>query len=163
MKRLWAPWRMAYIKDVAQDKSCLFCKVAKTKEDEKNLLLFRGRLGFVMLNLYPYNSGHLMVAPYRHVGSIEQLTERESAELFRLAGKSIRVLGKTMKPQGFNLGMNLGRVAGAGVLGHLHLHIVPRWSGDTNFMPILGEAKVVPEALEATLEKLKRGFGKGGR
>lgn len=154
---------MAYIKDDAQGKGCLFCMTAQSKKDEKNLLLFRGRLGFVMMNLYPYNSGHLMVAPYRHVASIEHLTDRESAEFFRLAGKSIQVLGKAMKPQGFNLGMNLGRVAGAGVLGHLHLHIVPRWSGDTNFMPILGEAKVVPEALEATFDKLKRGFGKGGR
>jgi len=158
VKRLWAPWRMAYIKDAAKASGCLFCRTAKSGKDEGNLVVFRGRLGLVMMNRYPYNSGHLMVAPYRHVAAVETLTDRESAEMFRLAGRSVRILSRVMKPQGYNLGMNLGRVAGAGVLGHLHLHIVPRWSGDTNFMPLLGDTKVVAEALEATYKKLVQGF-----
>jgi len=149
---------MVYIRGAALESGCLFCRTARSRKDRENLLLFRGKLSFVMMNLYPYNSGHLMVAPYRHLADIEGLTGRESAELFGLAGKSIQVLNKVMKPQGYNLGMNLGRVAGAGVLGHLHLHIVPRWSGDTNFMPVLGETKVVAEALAATYEKLSKAF-----
>ncbi len=160
MKRLWAPWRMVYIKEAASESGCLFCRTARSGKEAENLLLFRGKLGFVMMNLYPYNSGHLMVAPFRHLATIEDLTDRESVLLFRLAGTSIRILDRVMKPQGYNLGMNLGRVAGAGVLGHLHLHIVPRWSGDTNFMPVLGETKVVAEALAATYKKLKREFGR---
>jgi ATP adenylyltransferase len=158
MKRLWAPGRMAYVKGASREKGCLFCRVSRARRDRDNLLLFRGKLGLVMMNLYPYNSGHLMVAPYRHVADVEDLTPRESSELFRLAGESIRILDRAMKPEGYNLGMNLGRIAGAGVPGHLHLHIVPRWSGDTNFMPLLGETKVVPEALAATYETLLRGF-----
>jgi ATP adenylyltransferase len=149
---------MVYIKQASKERGCLFCRMSRSRRDRDNLLLCRGKLGFVMMNLYPYNSGHLMVAPYRHVGDVEDLTADEGSELFRLTGEAIRILGRAMKPQGYNLGMNLGRIAGAGVPGHLHLHIVPRWSGDTNYMPLLGETKVVPEALETTYEKLLQGF-----
>jgi ATP adenylyltransferase len=158
MKHLWAPWRMVYIKGAPKASGCLFCKTARARNDKGNLLLHRGRLCFVMMNRYPYNTGHLMIAPYRHVAALEDLTDKESADLLHLAGKCLRVLGRAMKPQGFNLGMNLGRVAGAGVLGHLHLHIVPRWSGDTNFMPVIGGTKVVAEALTDTYEMLLKGF-----
>jgi ATP adenylyltransferase len=160
MKRLWAPWRMVYIKGATKASGCLFCRTARSTKDKENLLLHRGRLSFVIMNRYPYNSGHLMVAPYRHVPALEELSDKESADLLRLAGKCLQVLNKSMKPEGYNVGMNLGRVAGAGVLGHLHLHIVPRWGGDTNFMPVLGDTKVVAEALEETYQKLLEGFAK---
>jgi ATP adenylyltransferase len=151
---------MAYIKGATKASGCLFCRTARSRKDKENLLLYRGRLCFAMMNRYPYNSGHLMVAPYRHVAALEELGDKESADLLRLAGKCLQVLNKAMKPEGYNVGMNLGRVAGAGVLGHLHLHIVPRWSGDTNFMPVLGSTKVVNEALEETFEKLLSGLAK---
>lgn len=147
---------MAYIREASKEKGCLFCRASRSRADRKNLLLLRGKTGFVMMNLFPYNPGHLLVAPYRHVAKLEKLSDREREELLALAGRSIRVLDKLAKPHGYNLGMNLGRVAGAGVLGHLHLHVVPRWDGDTNFMPLLGDTKVIPEALVATFEKLAR-------
>ncbi len=161
MKRLWAPWRMEYICSARKSsgrRSCLFCRLVRSKDDEQNLLLLRSRLGLVLMNRFPYNNGHLMVAPNRHVAELERLTDREAHELFQLLQRSLVVLKRELTPQGFNVGMNLGRVAGAGVAGHLHIHIVPRWNGDTNFMPLVAETKVVSEHLATTYNRLKQRF-----
>jgi ATP adenylyltransferase len=141
-------------------RGCLFCRLLRQRCDEQNLVLLRGRLGFVVMNRYPYNNGHLMVAPNRHVADIERLRRDEWQELLSLTQQSMRALRLEMKPEGYNVGMNLGRVAGAGVAHHLHIHIVPRWLGDSNFMPLLAETKVVSEHLEESYRKLKRRFGK---
>jgi ATP adenylyltransferase len=137
---------------------CLFCNLRKAKDDRQNLILHRGRHAFVVMNRFPYNNGHVMVAPNRHTADLESLSAVEGAELFRLVQKSLAVLRKGLKPQGFNIGANLGRVAGAGVAGHLHVHIVPRWLGDVNFMPLLAETKVISEHLAETYDRLRRGF-----
>jgi ATP adenylyltransferase len=163
MRTLWAPWRAEYIycaagQDFIKRRHCLFCNLLKTKDDPKNLILHRGRRAFVVMNRFPYNNGHVMVAPNRHVATFEKLTAEEGAELFRLVQKSLAVLRRQLKPQGFNVGANLGRVAGAGVAGHVHIHIVPRWLGDVNFMPLLAETKVISEHLAETYEKLQRQF-----
>lgn len=163
MKKLWAPWRAEYLHCIGSskgEKRCLFCVLKKGKQDRENLILYRGRLGFVVMNRFPYNSGHLMIAPFRHTANLEGLTTAEVAEIFQLMQKSIRVLKQEFKPQGFNIGANLGTVAGAGVAGHIHFHIVPRWQGDTNFMPLLAETKVVSEHLQTTYERLVRHFTK---
>lgn len=157
MRQLWAPWRIKYILADKAD-GCIFCDKPKEDKDEENLILHRGRKCFVMMNKFPYNNGHLMVAPYRHTADLAGLSPEEREEIMALAGISVEVLEKVLSAQGFNIGMNLGRVAGAGIDQHLHLHIVPRWSGDTNFMPILGDVKVISEALEETYRKLKSGF-----
>jgi ATP adenylyltransferase len=157
MERLWAPWRMEYI-DSARDEEeggCLFCEKPKESDDEKALILARQEKSFAMLNKYPYNSGHLMVAPLRHVGRLEDLEDEETLDMQKLLARSIKALKEAMQPDGFNLGMNLGRVAGAGVPDHLHWHVVPRWNGDTNFMPVTAGAKVLPESLEASLALLR--------
>lgn len=140
---------------------CLFCRLRRSRDDDANLVLLRARAGFVVMNRFPYNNGHLMVAPNRHVAGPERLTTAEALELHRLVAQSLAALKKALKPQGFNVGMNLGRVAGAGVAGHLHVHIVPRWLGDVNFMPLLAETKVVSEHLSGTYERLKRCFRLG--
>jgi ATP adenylyltransferase len=159
-ERLWSPWRMEYIlRGEGEDGGgCLFCDLAAAgrDQDEANHLLARGRLSFVLLNAFPYNPGHLMVAPYRHVGDFEELTAEELAELMAFAGQAIRALREESGPHGFNLGMNLGQVAGAGIADHLHLHLVPRWGGDTNFMPVVGQTKVLPELLAETDRRLRR-------
>ena len=166
MRTLWAPWRAEYIycaagQDSTKRRHCLFCNLLKTKDDPKHLILHRGRRAFVVMNRFPYNNGHVMVAPSRHVATIEKLTAEEGAELFRLVQKSLAVLRRQLKPQGFNVGANLGRVAGAGVAGHVHIHIVPRWLGDVNFMPLLSETKVISEHLTETYDRLRKGFGPG--
>jgi ATP adenylyltransferase len=156
MERLWAPWRQEYI-DNARDEDeggCLFCEKPKEGDDEKALILARSEKSFAMLNKYPYNSGHLMVAPYRHVGEVEELEDEEALDMQRLLQRSIKAVKEAIQPDGFNLGMNLGRVAGAGVPDHLHWHVVPRWNGDTNFMPVTGETKVIPHRLTQTLNLL---------
>ena len=152
MKQLWAPWRLEYIQSSDEQEDCVFC-LARDGEDEERLVVHRGKLALV-LNKYPYASGHLMVAPHRHEGEFGDLTTDEAVEIHRLAGAGIAALAETMGPQGFNLGWNLGRIAGAGVIDHVHLHVVPRWAGDTNFMPVLADVKVLPEALEQTRLKL---------
>ncbi len=157
---LWAPWRIEYIENTSEYEGCIFCDKSKESDDRKNLIVYRGELGFVMMNRYPYNNGHLMVVPYQHTSEFSSLSSEEKLELFNLLEVSLDVLRKVMKPQGFNIGMNLGRLAGAGIADHLHFHIVPRWGGDTNFMPILGHTKVISEGLEQTWEKLKREFDK---
>jgi ATP adenylyltransferase len=160
--RLWSPWRMDYIRrgEREGDDGCIFCDLpaAGRDQDEANHLLARGQLSFVLLNAFPYNPGHLMAAPYRHVGDFEALTAEELAELMAFAGRAIRALREASGPHGFNLGMNLGQVAGAGIADHLHLHLVPRWGGDTNFMPVVGQTKVLPELLAETDRRLRRLF-----
>ena len=158
MKVLWAPWRMAYIKKARKPAKCIFCVKAKERRDARNLLLHRGRHGLVMMNLFPYNSGHLLIAPYRHVKSLGQLPDDAALDLLKLTSLSLKVLRDELRPEGFNVGLNLGRVAGAGIEGHVHLHIVPRWNGDTNFMPLFGETRVMPEHLQATYRKLLARF-----
>jgi ATP adenylyltransferase len=158
MKVVWAPWRMAYIKQARKPARCIFCSKARERRDAANLLLHRGRHGFVMMNLFPYNSGHLMVAPYAHVNSPESLSADAALDLSRLTNLSLRALRAAIRPEGFNVGMNLGRVSGAGLDAHVHLHIVPRWNGDTNFMPLFSETRVIPEHLRETYRKLRARF-----
>jgi ATP adenylyltransferase len=153
VKQLWAPWRLEYIESADDQEGCVFCR-ARDGADEAGLIVHRGERVFVMLNKYPYASGHLMVAPNRHGGEFGELDEDEVLELHRLAAAGLAALAEAMRPQGFNLGWNLGRIAGAGVIDHVHLHVVPRWAGDTNFMPVLADVKVLPEALEQTRLKL---------
>ncbi len=165
MERLWSPWRMEYIRSARPtDKpGCIFCDLP-AKEDEEALILSRSERAFALLNAYPYNAGHLMVAPFRHVGDLEGLADEELLEMDRLLRRSVEALREVAEPDGFNLGMNLGRVAGAGVPDHLHWHVVPRWDGDTNFMPVVGDTKVLPELIRESYEKLKPIFdGAGAR
>jgi len=157
MKVLWAPWRIKFIKEWRKKKpNCIFCEKSKQKNDRKNLLLYRGKKSFILLNLYPYTNGHLMVAPYRHKPDFNRLTKEELADLLQTVRLSVNLLKKTLNPDGFNIGINLGKVAGAGIEEHLHIHIVPRWTADTNFMPIIAETKIIPEALNVTYRQLKR-------
>ena len=151
-KPLWAPWRLEYVEAADEQPGCLFCRAAAGDDDE--LVLRRGQLAFALLNRFPYSSGHLMVAPVRHVAHFGDLENREALEIHRLAAQGLAALGAVFSPQGHNLGWNLGRVAGAGVVDHVHLHVVPRWAGDTNFMPVLADVKVLPEHLEETRRKL---------
>jgi ATP adenylyltransferase len=153
MERLWAPWRLEYIRSADEQQGCVFCRAAAAG-DEDGLVVHRGKHALVVLNKYPYASGHLMVAPYRHEAEFGELTTDEALEIHRLAAAGLGALAETMRPQGFNVGWNLGRIAGAGIVDHVHLHVVPRWAGDTNFMPVLADVKVMPEALEDTRRKL---------
>jgi ATP adenylyltransferase len=153
MKKLWAPWRFKFILHVDKGE-CIFCTKPK-EEDEKAYILYRGKHNFVILNIFPYNSGHLMISPYSHKASPELLDEEEYTEMFKLLQVSIRVIREAYKPDGFNIGFNIGRVAGAGYDGHIHLHVVPRWNGDTNFMPIIGDVKVVSEGIDETYKRLR--------
>ena len=154
MRKIWAPWRVEYIRS-EKSKGCIFCQKPAENKDTQNYILFRGKTSFVILNNYPYNPGHLMVAPFRHLASLDDLTEEELFEHFDLVRQSARAIKEVYKPEGFNIGMNLGKVAGAGVEGHVHTHVVPRWNGDTNFMPVLSDTKVLPEALASTYAQLK--------
>ncbi len=160
LKRLWAPWRLPYISRIGSVKpvrGCLFCQKSRSRDEARDLILTRGTHAFSLLNLFPYNNGHLMVAPYRHVGQISALSSEEWLDLFRLADDAIVRLQRELRPQGYNLGINLGRAAGAGIPDHLHLHIVPRWMGDTNFMPICADTKVVSQSLREARRTLKQG------
>jgi ATP adenylyltransferase len=148
VKQLWAPWRLEYIQQADELPGCIFC------EPEEELVVHRGELAFVLLNRFPYASGHLMIAPSRHVGALGDLTQAEALGVHQLAVASLDALAAAYAPGGHNLGWNLGRVAGAGVVDHVHLHVVPRWSGDTNFMPVLADVKVLPEHLVATRDRL---------
>jgi ATP adenylyltransferase len=152
-KQLWAPWRLEYIGSADEQQGCVLCAAAAA-DDEEGLVVRRGLHAFVLLNKFPYSSGHLMVAPLRHTGDFGELEADEIVEIHRLASQGIGALAQTYGPQGYNLGWNLGRVAGAGVLDHVHLHVVPRWAGDTNFMPVLADVKVLPEHLEETRRRL---------
>lgn len=159
MERLWAPWRMEFIerpKDVPE--GCIFCDLPAQDQDEKNHIVYRGRLGFIMLNMFPYNNGHLLVAAYHHASALSGLAGEQQAELMSLTDLGCRALENAYRPEGFNIGINLGKVAGAGIPGHLHVHIVPRWNGDANFMPVIGDTRVLPEALGASYGRLKAAF-----
>lgn len=149
---------MVYIKQIGKEEGCIFCKKPKEKKDEKNFILFRGKTCYILMNLFPYNTGHLMIAPYRHIGDFGDLSKEEGQELFKLVQESLNILRKVLKPEGFNVGMNIGRVAGAGYEDHIHVHIVPRWNGDTNFMPVIADTKVIPEFLKETYKQLKPAF-----
>ncbi|HJD96926.1 HIT domain-containing protein [Mailhella massiliensis] len=154
MKNLWAPWRMQYILGPKPHDGCVLCAPENPAEDEERLIVYRAAHVFVMLNRYPYASGHLMVLPYRHVGDVTDLTAEEASELMEVAQLCCRVLRETCRPQGINVGLNLGAAAGAGLGEHLHMHVVPRWSGDSNFIAVLGDVRVIPEALEETRRRL---------
>lgn len=159
MDRLWAPWRIGYVIG-EKPTECVFCSQPATHDDEQELILNRGELSFVLLNRFPYNNGHLLVAPFEHVGDLSGLTQAQLVEMMGLAKVWIEVLRRAMYPEGFNVGFNIGRVAGAGIEEHVHLHIVPRWSGDTNFMPVLGDTRVVPQSLRDCYEVLRAEFEK---
>jgi ATP adenylyltransferase len=163
MQHLHAPWRMEYI-GVPQPPGCLFCRVreASPEEDRENLVVHLAPQALVMLNRFPYNSGHVMVAPRAHVASLEALDDGATLALMRLVRQSLEILRETLSPEGFNVGANIGRAAGAGIPDHIHLHLVPRWNGDTNFMPVISEVKVVNEHLERTWDKLRKAFERLG-
>ncbi|RJX22531.1 MAG: HIT domain-containing protein, partial [Ammonifex sp.] len=150
MEKLWAPWRAVYITEPKNEADCIFCAKLADKQDVENHLLVRRDLCFVLLNIYPYNNGHLLIAPNRHVADIAELTAEESGALFELTQEMVVLTRRVMNPHGFNIGINLGLVAGAGFPGHFHIHVVPRWDGDTSFMPVVGDVKVISESLDRT-------------
>ncbi len=159
-ERIWAPWRLAYVTDAAKDSEpdCIFCAKPRAGDDEANLIVHRGEHAFVLLNLYPYTNGHLMIAPYEHVGALQQVPAETTAELMALAQRAMSVLERKYSPHGYNVGFNQGRVAGAGVEHHIHMHVVPRWGGDNNFMPVLADTRVMPQTLEQSFEGLRGEF-----
>lgn len=146
---------MSYVGGSSKPAGCIFCLKAQDGQDPQNYVLSRGPLAYVLMNVYPYNNGHLMIAPYRHIGDLGGLAGEELADMMHLAQESLAVLGRSLRPEGFNLGFNQGKAAGAGIDDHIHLHIVPRWMGDTNFMPVVGTTKVLPESLDATYARLR--------
>jgi len=154
MENLWAPWRIDYILS-KKSPGCIFCDKPAENKDDENLILYRGEYNFIIMNAFPYNNGHMMVVPYRHTAALAGWSHDEQIELMELADLAVELLKKLMKPDGFNLGINMGLVAGAGVADHIHLHVVPRWNGDTNFMPVLSDTRVISEALRMTYGKLK--------
>lgn len=156
--KIFAPWRSEYILGDKKDDGCIFCEYPKEDKDAENLIIYRGKLCFVIMNRYPYSAGHLMVIPYRHLHNFAELSQGEVTELMQTAQKAVQVLTQVMKPDGFNLGMNIGKVAGAGIDQHLHLHVVPRWNGDTNFMPVVGDTRVISEALESAYSRIKEAW-----
>ncbi len=160
MEYITAPWREDYVKKICKMDECIFCRALKLKNDRKAFILFRGQHNFIMLNKYPYTPGHLMIAPYRHIASFERVKKESTDEMTELLKLSLKILKKSYHPHGFNTGMNLGRSAGAGVSEHYHLHIIPRWTGDSNFMPLVGKTKVVIEDLEITYRRLLPLFSK---
>ena len=159
MKRLWAPWRMAYVGGPGATPGCIFCNALASSDDRRQLVLHRRPHAFLILNAYPYTSGHLMAVVSRHIATVAEATGEEMAETMHLVGLATRTLAAEYRAEGFNIGINQGRPAGAGIEDHLHVHVVPRWTGDSNFMPVLGEVRVLPEALEATWERLRRRLG----
>ncbi len=160
MRYIPTPWREEYVKNVFKMRKCIFCLALRKKNEKKAYILFKGKHNFIMLNKYPYTPGHLMIAPYEHLASIEEANKEITDEMTDLVKMSLKILRKKYKPQGFNMGMNLGQSAGAGVTDHYHLHIIPRWSGDANFMPIVSKTRVIIESLERTFEKLYAPFQK---
>jgi len=161
-QRIWAPWRLPYVKDASKDSeaACIFCIKPAEDDDEANLIVHRGERCFVILNLFPYTSGHLMIAPYDHLPALQELDDDTVAEMMALAQRAMVVLEKKYEPHGYNVGFNQGRVAGAGYEGHIHLHVVPRWAGDTNFMPVLADVKVLPEHLADSRKRISDAWPK---
>jgi ATP adenylyltransferase len=156
MDRLWSPWRYRYVSTAASSDTCIFCAKAAAHDDRANYIVLRAERNFVMLNLYPYTSGHLMIAPYEHVATLEEAHPETAAEMMRLMVRAETALRAAYQPDGLNLGMNLGESAGAGIAGHIHMHMLPRWTGDANFMTTVGETRVLPEDLEATYDRLRK-------
>lgn len=160
MDYLWTPWRYQYITTSDKTCECVFCAAAKNPDDRETFVVHRAQFNFVILNRFPYTSGHVMVVPFQHVATLQELSEETLLEMFRMARDCERHLRAIYKPEGLNLGMNIGKSAGAGIAGHLHLHVLPRWTGDTNFMTVVGETRVLPEDLELTWERLKAEWGR---
>jgi ATP adenylyltransferase len=158
--RIWAPWRLAYVKDASKDtdEGCIFCTAPAQNDDRATLIVHRGERCFVILNKFPYTNGHLMVVPYEHLATLPELDAETVAELMALAQRAMMVLDEVYGPQGYNAGINQGRAAGAGFEGHIHLHVVPRWAGDTNYMPVLADTKVMPQSLEDSYDALTGKF-----
>ncbi len=159
MERLWSPWRSKYIESFSEKKNgrenrCIFCDKLSERDDGKNLIIYRGALSAIVMNIYPYNSGHLLIVPFAHKATFEELTDGENSDVMSQTRLAIRLLRQTSHPDGFNFGANLGRTGGAGIAEHVHFHVVPRWNGDVNFMPVLADAKVISEGLEQTYKKL---------
>ena len=159
MDYLWTPWRYRYIADAAKNDRCIFCDAAAANDDAKTLIAFRGRKNFVILNRFPYTAGHVMIVPYEHISELSRVDAETLAEMMQLAQRLQAALEATYHPEGYNLGMNLGRCAGAGITGHLHLHLLPRWTGDANFMTTVSETRMEPEELDTTYAKLRRALG----
>ena len=157
---IWAPWRLEYVKDAAKDneEECIFCAKPAAEDDEANLIVHRGERCFVILNLFPYTNGHLMVAPFEHIANLQDLDAETVAEMMALAQAAMRHLEQVYSPHGYNVGFNQGRIAGAGFENHIHMHVVPRWGGDTNFMPVLADTRVMPQTPQQSYEALRGGF-----
>ena len=160
MDRLWSPWRYGYVSKARASDPCIFCEKASQNQDRENLVVYRGRLNLVLLNLYPYTTGHLMIAPYQHGGSFADFPTQTLHEMMDLSQQCTRALRLVFSPDGLNLGFNLGAAAGAGIKDHLHLHLVPRWQGDTNFMPVLADVRVIPQSLDESYELLVEAFAR---
>ncbi len=158
MDKLWAPWRMEYIR-TKNETGCIFCNKKNSEDDENNLVLYRGNECFILMNLYPYSNGHIMISPYLHSSETSDLSSKCNEEIMRFANKAMNILSSTMNAEGFNFGANIGKAGGAGIADHLHYHVIPRWSGDTNFMPVIGNTKVMVEGLTETWMSLKSKFG----
>jgi ATP adenylyltransferase len=156
MEKIWAPWRSKYIFNKDEEKGCILCNRLMRENDESNYILYRGNKSFIIMNIFPYNNGHLMVAPFKHTALLEDLNGEEGKELFTTLTLGLKVLKLSLKPDGFNVGMNLGRVAGAGIEDHLHIHLVPRWNGDTNFMPVLADTKILSVSLDEVYRLLRK-------
>ncbi len=154
---IWAPWRIGYINKIEKRK-CFLCYGYKSKKDKENFVVYRGDVSFIIMNIFPYNNGHLMVAPKRHIKDITSINQKEEIEIMQLIKKSVSILKKVLNPDGFNIGLNLGKVAGAGLDDHIHFHIVPRWNGDTNFMPVISNTKVIPQSLSELYSVLIKEF-----
>ncbi len=163
MDRIWTPWRMKYIKENNGDLDCFFCSAVKGENDRDNLVFYRGEHVFMILNRYPYTSGHVMCVPYAHEARLQDITKEARGELMELVSIAIEVLQLVYEPEGFNIGLNLGEVAGAGVAEHLHIHIVPRWTGDTSFMTAVGDTRVLPESLPVTYQRVKEAWDAFGK
>ncbi len=157
-QRIWAPWRLRYVKDAKRTDECVFCAKPAEGDDRQALIVHRGERCFVILNLFPYTSGHLMVAPFEHVGRLQDIEAEVTGEMMALAKRAMSRMEYVYDPEGFNVGINQGRSAGAGVEGHIHLHVVPRWAGDTNYMPVLADTRVMPQSLEESYDALHGGF-----
>lgn len=157
-QRIWAPWRLRYVKDAKRSDECVFCAKPAEGDNRQALIVHRGERCFVILNLFPYTSGHLMVAPFEHIGRLQDIEAEVTGEMMALAKRAMNRMEEVYDPEGFNVGINQGRSAGAGVEGHIHLHVVPRWAGDTNYMPVLADTRVMPQSLEESYDALQGGF-----
>ena len=162
MNRLWSPWRMAYVENSKPVDGCVFCNIPEQPDGPENLIVARGQRAYVILNLFPYTSGHVMIVPFAHRSSLEMLEAGTRAEMMELMTHAVEVLRAVYHPQGFNLGANIGELAGAGIAEHVHLHVVPRWAGDTNFMTALSDTRVIPESLEETYRRVREGWEQWG-